>query len=348
MLKRHIGAATNVLMRTSHFREWRQMDLVITVIALVATVLAIVPRSRRLDLQVRFKPLDWALAVLAVLVALFLQFYDFFHAHISHLAPKECWPEGLTPANATYIDILSFAIILGARLYLAKLTRRKMAAYRDLIEELYWDKKFGELITLLQAHLQSLFRIYEGDYFLPKLRARLNPLHFLTNPVYLSSELTGESKPSPLRWVKALRRWLLDSSIIFQLRRACFRVVNRIERSDESYLHAAEIIHGVFLAPRFIAALAQTRPYLGLDIIKASSNKFERAAFLDAFLKELLRDSHSVFFREIENNQNVSQGRYEIPETNRLLHYFLGDPRVAEKLGVYKPIGDFLISFLRI
>jgi hypothetical protein len=77
-----------------------------------------------------------------------------------------------------------------------------------------------------------------------------------------------------------------------------------------------------------------------------SWSRFERVEFLDAFLKELLRDSHSVFFREIENNQNVSHGRYEIPETNRILYYFLSDVRIAKELGVYKPIGDFLISYL--
>jgi hypothetical protein len=122
--------------------------------------------------------------------------------------------------------------------------------------------------------------------------------------------------------------------------------VNALEKSDMSQQYAAEIVRGIFIAPRFLAVLAQTRPYLGLDIIKASSDKFERVAFLDAFLKELLRDSHSVFFREIENNQNISSGRYEIPETNRLLHYFLSDARVAEKLGAYKPIGDFMIAHL--
>lgn len=322
------------------------MDLVITVIALVAGVLAIVPRSRRLDLQVRFQPFDRVLAVVAVSVALFLQFYDFFQPHIAHLPPAECWPVGLTPANAIYIDILFFAMILGVRLYFARLTRRKMAAYRDLIEDLYWGRNFGELITLLQAHLQSLFRIYQGDYVLPRLRAMLDPLRFLKFPMYLSGELESKSTSSSPAWVQALRNRLRDSSVISRAKWVCFRIVNALEKSDASQQHAADVIRGIFLAPRFLAALAQTRPYLGLDIIQVSSNTFERAAFLDAFLKELLRDPHSVFFREIENNQNVHKGRYDIPETNRLLHFFLSDAQVAHKLGVYKPIGDFLISYL--
>lgn len=322
------------------------MDLVITVIALIAAVLAIVPRSRRLDLQVRFQSFDSALAIIAFLVAFFLQFYDFFQAHISRLAPKGCWPEGLTPTNAIYMDVLLFAMILGARLYFAKLTPGKMAAYRDLIEDLYWDRKFGELITLLQAHLRSLFRIYEGDYLIPRLRAKLDPLRFLKIPTYLSEEAKGEPNPSSFLRERALLKSSMDSAIISRIRLICFRAMSALDKSDSSQQHAAEIIRGIFVAPRFLAALAQTRPYLGLDIIQASSNRFERAAILDAFLKELLRDPHSVFFREIGNKQNVSKGRYEIPETNRLLHYFLSDVQVAQELGVYKPIGDFLIAYL--
>src|ERR1035438_2869992 len=190
------------------------MDLVITVIALVAGVLAIVPRSRRLDLQLRFQPLDWAIAGLTVLIALFLQFYDFFGTHIPHLPPKECWPTGLTPANTIYVVVLFLAVILGTRLYFAKLTRRKAAAFRDLIEDLYWGGSYGELIALLQAHLRSLFQIYDGDYFLPKLRARLDPLRFLRVPLLLSDELKGEFGPTAPPWVRALRRWLRESRII--------------------------------------------------------------------------------------------------------------------------------------
>ena len=322
------------------------MDLVITVIALVAGVLAIVPRSRRLDLQLRFQPLDWGIAGLAVLIALFLQFYDFVRAHISYLPPKECWPTGLTPANTIYAVVLLFAVVLGTRLYFAKLTRRKAGAYRDLIEDLYWSGSYGELISLVQAHLRSLFRIYDGDYFLPRLRAKLDPLRFLHAPISLLSELKGESMPpvSPRVW--ALRKWLIDSSIIWHMRSVCFRAVSTIERKNTSQQSAAEIVRGIFLAPRFLAALAQTRPYLGLSIIQMSSKTFERTEFSDAFLKQLLKDSHSVFFREIENNQNVAQGRYEIPENNRILYYFLSDARIAEELNVYKPIGEFLISYL--
>ena len=65
------------------------------------------------------------------------------------------------------------------------------------------------------------------------------------------------------------------------------------------------------------------------------------------FCQSLLRDKSSLLYFEIQNNQNLRGGnRYDIPQTNQILHALLNDAHRAEELRIYKPFGDFVLSEL--
>jgi hypothetical protein len=65
------------------------------------------------------------------------------------------------------------------------------------------------------------------------------------------------------------------------------------------------------------------------------------------YLTEMMKNRHSILYGEIQNNQNQLHGtRYDLPDTNRLLHFFLSDANTAKQFGVYKPIGDFVKAHL--
>ena len=322
------------------------MNLLLTVLTLLAAVLAITPRERQLDIRVRVRAFDWLLISAAVVLAICLEFYEFLQGQFRWLPTKECWPQGITPTNATYLIILIAVIVLWCRLRFARLTRSTMPLFRDLVEELYWNGNYGELFALLQTHLKSLFRIYSDDFFLPNLRRKLNPLRTQMIDYQLIQELrkaAGTVQDSRTkRSYKLGENWLSHSSAAF----LAWRVVSLLPVDDKAQDSAQEILRGVFLAPRFLSSLAQTRPYLGLEIIKQFRDSFERGDFVNLFVKELLRDPHSIFFRELQNNQNVRRERYLIQESNQFLYFFLNDAKIAEKFGIYKPIGDFVISYL--
>ena len=95
------------------------------------------------------------------------------------MPPEKSWPTGLTSKNAIYLVFLVVALVIGLRLRFAKLSKRRMSIFRELIEELYWNGNYGELIALLQTHLKSLFRIYRDDFPISRLRAKVYPLAFL-------------------------------------------------------------------------------------------------------------------------------------------------------------------------
>jgi hypothetical protein len=73
-----------------------------------------------------------------------------------------------------------------------------------------------------------------------------------------------------------------------------------------------------------------------------------RFDFSDRALRDLIADSGSRLYQEIEQNQNLSdKGGYALPEENILLRFLFGDAEVAHKLGAWKPIGDAVINTIR-
>lgn len=321
------------------------MDLLITILSLLAAVIAITPRERQLDLRVRFKILDWIIISISIVALIGLEFYEFLEAHFSFVPEAKSWPPGLTPKNATHLVFLAVALAIGVRLRFAKLSKSRMAVFRDLLEELYWNGNYGELIALLQTHLKSLFSIYRNDFLLPRLRAKFDPMVFLRfDPAVIEDLLeavNGPSKTKPKksanRFQERFRDWA--NSLVW-------RVLRLLPKDDAAQQDATELIRGIFFAPKFVAALSQTRPYLGLEIVTEFRNTFDRPDFVDLYMRELLKDPHSALFREIRNNQNTRGNRYQLPETNRLLFFLFNDLNFAKDANIYKPVGDFMLTYL--
>src|SRR5262249_40194617 len=68
--------------------------------------------------------------------------------------------------------------------------------------------------------------------------------------------------------------------------------------------------------------------------------------FVDIYLRALLADTTSILFTEVANNQNIGAERYSIPSSNKLLTFFLADPKVGKQFYVYKSMGDSALSDL--
>ncbi len=314
------------------------MELLITVLGLLAAIYAVVPRERQLDLRLRIGFLDLSVIVCTALAVLYLEFYDFCAAHHWVLTSRT-WPEGITPKNTTYLVMLGAAIFIALRVKFTHLTKGKVFKFRELVEELYWAESYGELFTIVQTHLEELFRIYDSDFVLARFRNRLNNLTVpsIESQILLLSETTTQERRA--------RRSFLDRwpSFLWPVAPVIVQMLPRYDRAQEA---ARELVRGVFLSPKFLSGLTRTRPYLGLEIIRHSKPSFERFDFVELALNGLLRDSQSILYREVRNNQDVMQDRYVIAESNPIIHFFFADVKVAENNRVYKPIGDFILSDL--
>jgi hypothetical protein len=93
--------------------------------------------------------------------------------------------------------------------------------------------------------------------------------------------------------------------------------------------------------------MVRLRPYLGVSMITIWKPRHERTEFIHAYLWKLMEEPSSILYTELRANQGMrSIHRYDLPESNSLLTFFLSDARVAEDSGVYKPIGDYVLMLL--
>src|SRR5947208_2468560 len=184
------------------------MELLITVLTLLAAIYAVVPRERQLDLRVRVRPLDLLVIALGSLVVLYLEFFDFVEAHGWVLKYRH-WPEGITPKNTIYLVMLGVAGFVALRIRFAHLTKSNIHKFRELALELYWSASYAELFAIIQKHLRELFRLYDSDFVLARIRARLTPSVWLIGDqfdVFLSG---GGHVAKHKRKRKIIPSWLI-------------------------------------------------------------------------------------------------------------------------------------------
>jgi hypothetical protein len=313
------------------------MELLITVAALFAAIYAVVPRDRQLNLQLRVGVFDWIVVLLASILVLYLEFNDFFSAR--RWVFSRPWPTGVTPQNTIYLVLLAASAILLLRLRFKRLSRNKIGQFRELIEQLYWSESYGEVFTLLQNNLRELFRIAESNTWSDRIRNHLRRAggNWNLNESGPLIDLTAaEAGEAHARHSPDWMRYLASQFFNFLPK-----------GNHESGRQAQELISGILLSTRLVTALVTTRPYLGLDIIRQWPRSYQRTEFINLYITQLIRDTASAFYVEIEKNQNRRfSHRFAIPESNRLMHFLLSDAKFAHENGIYKPVGDYGVLYL--
>src|SRR5271165_3377577 len=226
------------------------MELIITVLALLAAVYAVTPRERQLDLRLRIGTIDWLVIVTGFLLVICLEFRDFRIARGWFLTTRGL-PAGITATNSMYLVLLAVAAFVGFRIRFSRLTKRKIYKFRELVEELYWAESYGELFTLIQQHLKEIFRIYDSEFFLSRLRSRLDRLalpaidfEFLKRLEEIKELKLPEASTARTRPV----RKHLSDRLRSLARPLVPSVVKFLPKYDTAQQTARELIRGIFLS----------------------------------------------------------------------------------------------------
>ena len=181
----------------------------------------------------------------------------------------------------------------------------------------------------MENHLDSLVRIYRNDFFLTKIRERLNPpLEIILRKIHETKNgNVRKNKKSKIR--VSFEKWLSS----------------KLPSYSKETEAAHDIFHQLLLSENFVYSIVQKRPYFAIELLNRPFH--EKYDFLNLYIAALLSDTSSILYYEIQNNQNISSSqRYYISESNRFLHYLLKDAKVGKKLSVWKPFGDYSLSFL--
>jgi|GEM_PF-2882914 len=274
------------------------------------TVWASLPEERRLDIRLRFHWVDWLVLGTAVVLVHCILFSPVFAAW--GFPPYfGRWRWGFTPATASYLTLLLATLTVIARLILVPLPRSNVLKFRKWLETLFHQRRYADLIFLLDRHLQTLCRAYKNDYWLPRLHDRLVPSNWviLTQP---------NRSPSPV--VRKLARLLPE-----------------YHRSRDS---AREAVRRLLLPDEFVRQLAKIQPNLGLRML--DQQLAEGSDFQTLWIAALLDDTTSVLYYEVTNA--VTSG--DLDDGSRILHFYLDDVQRARALLLNKALSDYVAAEL--
>ena len=301
----------------------------LTMLGIIAAVWALIPATARMTFRLSFSRLDWALIFIgAVLIHLVvynqvLQTFDLY----PNLGP---WIWGFDQNGVLYLMFLGLASYVYVRARTTRLSRRHLPLFGKLATSLLHGRKFEELGTLVEKHFETVLEMATHESARDRVATWIRPEEPMPSFMLSDRELVLQS-PAPLPWM--VRAWNSGRHSLAQA-----------VSSDEIVKQRARLIVSTVLGSRaFVGYLARAYPYLCLRLMVPAQSIVDD--FQDEFFAALLADESSIFFSEMKNNHNMAKGnRLLIPAENLLVSFYLHDVETAAKLGVYRSLGEAMLS----
>lgn len=302
----------------------------LTVLTIILAVYVILPKEKILDIKLRLTFFDRIIICLSLLLLLYLQFYDVF-ASIG-LTPKYNLSRyNLNPNNFSFIVVMLLSLYLFLKIHFVPLSSHKLNDLKKLFEQLSYKEELGQMVGLLDEHYKKLVKFYAQD----KLTKRYSDKPLNTEIISRLNAIMEGSGPKQSKY----KIWLYKLKQYFK-----GRIVKR-------HTDRRDIISDIFkislLNPRVVYELTKTNPSLAMKILDAEIDIWHKRKFCELYLKALFSDPSSILYSELNNNHNISSdAHYNIPKSNKLLHYLFSDVKKAEDLYAWKAIGEKTIAFL--
>jgi len=305
-------------------------EALLALLGAAVAVYALLPTERRLDLRLQLSGIDWSIIVGAILLVHYIKFYPVFAT--TGLAPMlGPWRFGFDADIASYGIVATAVVGVSLHARFRKLPPSSLQTFHELTETLLQNGKYAELGFLLERHFDALFEISADDTsWRFRLLRTLNPRPI--PPIVTMKDGEVEVVYRPPR-----------TGVAAKIAKA---LAAPLERAPKRREEALDVLQLILKHEGFAEALAATRPALALAILSRKAR--DRFGFQDVFIAALLRNTRSQLYSELRNNQNLrSLHRYAILPANRILSFYLTNPRVGEELAIYKPIGDFALAEVR-
>jgi len=316
------------------------LDTLIAIMALLVAALTIAPRSRLLSIKSRIRRLDFILVLLSLGAIHILLFYKnlasqcIFPSWFCNI-PK--WPfseDVFSPGQAAYMLMVATIVCVVWKLFFSRLSRSKIFDFQELTENLIHSNEFPALFALLEKDLKQLSKIARQDFFLSRIRNKALSIHH-PNLEEIANLLSGahQDKPSAIQRLKRLCR----SSIAW--------IAKYLPEHEDESAAAHDVFRQVMTSKKVVRELTISRPYFAIDLL--NTDVYEIHDFSDLYFRELLENKHSILYFELRSNQNLDSNHdYNLPRSNKILSYLFRDAQVAEKLGVWEPVGELFIERL--
>lgn len=281
----------------------------------------------------------------AILAFLFVIYFEFFELvgqpcplRLKHLCGVFVFPtdKSFTPPQAAFFVVLIWMMLAWS---IQKLSRPKAASLPTMtriVDELVYEKQFAEVLKFVHPHLNFIKQAACRELPLQRLHDRIAKLKRTEmSPLigFLNDNMEDQKDTSRFRrFFRVPIEWLGNAAILVPAQR-------------KAEAAAVEIARVLFRSADLRRYIASMRPYFATALLRL--DLYGKHDFSDAFFETLFCDTGSVLYQELVQNQNITNRGYAFPESNSLLHFLFADVRTAEKLAVWKPVGEHLLKILR-
>lgn len=314
------------------------LDGFLTFLTLLAAIYALMAPIARLRISLGGLAIQVPLAIFSFAIVLSLQFEQPCPARLGEvcnwLVIKPSGP--ITPSQASFLVVLVW-MISAWMVYKYNVSRAKASSLPTLsrlVDNLVYERRFAEVLMLVEHYLPLIgqaarrrLRMQKVHDHLSRLKSDNLTLHYLFHD---REAFEREQVRSALS--KKLRHWMGYLELF-------------VPNQNKAENAAKDIVRILFQSEDVRRFITTMRPYSGISLLRLDLH--ETSYFSYAYFDDLISNTSSVLYQELEQNQNTSlHGGYYFPESNRVLHFLFNDARTAENLQVWKPIGEHILKLL--
>jgi len=298
------------------------MNGFLAILAILISGLAMLPEEKRLDLTLRLSKRDILLFGLPSLTILVVVYSPVFLA-TAWFKPIQ-WIWGFNEERMVSLCIILIMIFSVMKLASPTLPKSSFNRWKIKSQVYLRNKKFHQLGYVFDRYHEQLFDIVEKKVWHVDAHNKIKP------KLIALIGLDGKSKKWYTTYLNNIRARLAH------LFPASCRHQDILRLSISKLLKSRQ----------FVSFLVETHPLIAAKATKLPIPDSDE--YLIAFFTASLSNTSSPLYREIRDNQNFSysQGFY-LDESNEILNFFFNDVKVAKKIGVWKPVGDLTVEYIK-
>lgn len=232
----------------------------------------------------------------------------------------------LSNSHVAFLAIFTWAIAASMCIYFSRPRSGKLTRLLPLAERLHDEGRYLELIELVEPYLDVLRKSALRET--SSLR-RYDWLAYASQKKSPANEFLNKGKWKSPFWC----RW-------------CFVVLRELHPSLQKQTHAARLITDIIAKSKGVREELQTiKPkFAAKFFVGCYSTHYD---WCDLYIAESMANKNSQLRQDIKRTEGYSQNSYYISEESVLLAAFIGDARVATKMGIWKPVGDAVTKSIK-
>lgn len=316
------------------------LDGFLTVLALLAALYAVLSPVQRIRLSMSWR---WQLvvAVPACVAILAFELFDISPPSCPSSFGKMCRYLELGTADPgaprKFAFLIAFLWLIGSVVIhrVARPTLRSLPELTQLATSLVDEEQYDDAIRLVEPHLDLIGKASRRRTRIQAIHDRLKDFGPVDPRSFAAFARPRGPGPKPYEG-ENLPDWAARPV------RALALVVPAHTRAEQS---ASDMLQLLFHSNKLLDHVINRRPHFGVAL--ARLDVYGSPDFMERYLTRLIATPASALYQELAGNE-ISQGPigYQLPERNRLLHFLFADPDNAERLSVWKPIGDYIKRLL--